>query len=232
MKATPEDAALSPSAQPDTAPSNKGHERDPHLPRISDKDVKFRDASGIWGIASSITVGRIIRELETGAGTRTIMRIGLAGERLVRYASVITETYRHFGRLGLGTVFGSKRLKAITVSGNHSFEVSSRKQYRETYDDIYKRAVESPVIKKYHESARPRTSCPSTSRGAAHDEPQGTTSPEAEHISGENPAEKYLASCVAAPTDRSPHPHAALRESYNEPYFYRTTMIPYDYVLI
>ncbi len=61
----------------------KGTSETPIYLAMSDKDVKFRDASGIWGIASSITVGRIIRELETGAGTRTIMRIGLAGERLV-----------------------------------------------------------------------------------------------------------------------------------------------------
>jgi aldehyde:ferredoxin oxidoreductase len=213
----------------------KGTSETPIYLAISDKDVKFRDASGIWGIASSITVGRIIRELETGAGTRTIMRIGLAGERLVRYASVITETYRHFGRLGLGTVFGSKRLKAITVSGNHSFEVSSRKQYRETYDDIYKRAVESPVMKKYHDIGTSSNIMPlNLQRGLPTMNLKVTTSPEAEHISGENLAEKYLGRRVACAHCPVACIHiAALREPYeNEPYFYKTTMIPYDYELI
>lgn len=102
----------------------KGASETPIYLSIADESVQFRDASGIWGIANSVTVGRIVRELEGGAGTRTIMRIGGAGEHLVRYASVITETYRHFGRLGLGAVFGSKRLKAVTVSGDHGIEVT------------------------------------------------------------------------------------------------------------
>jgi aldehyde:ferredoxin oxidoreductase len=125
----------------------KGVSETPIFLSIDESGVRFRDASGIWGIGSSVTTGRVIRELEGGAGTRTIMRIGGAGERMVRYASLITETYRHFGRLGLGAVFGSKRLKAVTVTGNRGLEVSDRKRYRETYDDIYRRAVGSPVMK-------------------------------------------------------------------------------------
>ena len=35
---------------------------------------------------------------------------------MVTYAGVIAETYRHFGRLGLGAVFGSKQLKALVVA--------------------------------------------------------------------------------------------------------------------
>ena len=54
---------------------------------------------------------------ESGSGLRSIMRIGRAGEKQVSYACVTTETYRHFGRLGLGAVFGSKKLKALVVGG-------------------------------------------------------------------------------------------------------------------
>ena len=79
------------------------------------------------------------------------MRIGGAGERMVKYACVTTETYRHFGRLGLGAVFGSKLLKAIVVSGNHSVDVSDVAEYRKTYDEVYKKAVDSPLMKKYHD---------------------------------------------------------------------------------
>jgi aldehyde:ferredoxin oxidoreductase len=202
---------------------------------IDDKGVQFRDASGIWGIASSVTTGRIIRELETGAGTRTIMRIGGAGEHLVRYASVITETYRHFGRLGLGAVFGSKKLKAVTVSGNHGFDVSNKKLYRETYDDIYKRAVESPIMKKYHDIGTASNIMPlNLQKGLPTMNLKMTTSPEAEHISGENLAENYLGRRVACAHCPVACIHiAALREPYDkEPYFYKTTMIPYDYELI
>ncbi len=213
----------------------RGASESPVYLSINDKGVQFRDASGIWGIASSVTTGRIIRELETGAGTRTIMRIGGAGEHLVRYASVITETYRHFGRLGLGAVFGSKKLKAVTVSGNHGIEVSDRKLYRETYDDIYKRAVESPVMKKYHDIGTASNIMPlNLQKGLPTMNLKATTSPEAERISGEKLAEHYLGRRVACAHCPVACIHiAALREPYEkEPYFYKTTMIPYDYELI
>lgn len=213
----------------------RGASESPVYLSIDTKGVNFRDASGIWGIASSITTGRIIRELETGAGTRTIMRIGGAGERLVRYASVITETYRHFGRLGLGAVFGSKKLKAVTVTGNHGFEVSDRRLYREVYDDIYKRAVESPVMKKYHDIGTASNIMPlNLQKGLPTMNLKATTSPEAERISGEKLAENYLGRRVACAHCPVACIHiAALREPYErEPYFYKTTMIPYDYELI
>lgn len=43
--------------------------------------VFFRDARTLWGMSSSVTVGRILREREEGSGYRTILRIGRAGER-------------------------------------------------------------------------------------------------------------------------------------------------------
>jgi adenylyltransferase/sulfurtransferase len=104
---------------------------------VQEDEVKFRDASVLWGMGNSYSVGRVIREREPGAGIRTIMRIGRAGERLIPYASVITETYRHFGRLGLGAVFGSKKLKAILVSGNRTINVSDSREYRSIYNDIF-----------------------------------------------------------------------------------------------
>lgn len=44
--------------------------------------------------------------------------IGPAGERLVRYASVINDGGRAFGRGGAGAVTGTMRLKAIGVAGS------------------------------------------------------------------------------------------------------------------
>ena len=92
--------------------------------------VHFRDATALWGLHSSYTVGTVLRERESGStprGVRTILRIGRAGERQVTYASVIAETYRHFGRLGLGAVFGSKQLKALVIGGRRSLPVADRK---------------------------------------------------------------------------------------------------------
>ena len=127
---------------------------------IDGDHVNFRDASALWGTRSSYTTGAVLRKHESGSGMRTIMRIGRAGERLVRYACVITETYRHFGRLGLGAVFGSKKLKAIVIRGKRNLPVADRKAYRKTYDAIFKSATESPLMKKYHELGTPMNVIP------------------------------------------------------------------------
>jgi aldehyde:ferredoxin oxidoreductase len=213
----------------------RGVSESPVYLSIKDTGVEFKDASGIWGIASSVTTGRVVRELETGAGTRTIMRIGSAGENLVRYAMVTTETYRHFGRLGLGAVFGSKKLKAIAVCGERGLEVESRKQYRETYQDIYTRAVESPLMRKYHEIGTSANIIPlNLLKGLPTRNLDAASSPEASNISGEHLAEEYLGRRVACAHCPVACIHiAALREPYqNEPYFYKTRMIAYDYELL
>ncbi len=213
----------------------KGASEYPVYLSIYDNKVYFRDASALWGVRSSFTVGRVLRELEPNPGFRTIMRIGRAGENLIRYASVITETYRHFGRLGLGAVFGSKKLKAIVISGSSTIKVNDMKKYREIYDTIYNLSVKSPAMKKYHDLGTPANVNPLNLMKAL--PTMNLTSSyfdKAEEISGETLAEKYLGRRVACGHCPTACIHiAALREPYeDEPYFYKTTMISYDYELI
>ncbi len=104
---------------------------------IDNDTIKIKDASALWGLSNSYTIGRILREIEGGLGVRAIMRIGKAGEKLVKYASIMTETYRHFGRLGLGAVFGSKSLKAIVIAGKDSLTFQDPKAYRDMYDNLF-----------------------------------------------------------------------------------------------
>ncbi|MHB8986845.1 MAG: aldehyde ferredoxin oxidoreductase family protein [Eubacteriales bacterium] len=47
-----------------------------------------------------------------------VMSIGPAGENLVPFACISSELYRQAGRGGVGSVMGSKNLKAIVVRGN------------------------------------------------------------------------------------------------------------------
>jgi len=199
---------------------------------IHDGIVDFKDASTLWGMSSSFTVGRVIREKESGAGVRTIMRIGRAGEKLVSYASVMTETYRHFGRLGLGAVFGSKKLKAVVVAGRNTFPVSDFKGYKQLYNEIYEAAVKSPVMKKYHDLGTASNIMPLNLLGGLPTRNLTLSSFDgAERISGEGLAENYLGRRLACAHCPVACIHiAALREPYEEePYFYKTSMISYDY---
>ncbi len=202
---------------------------------INNEGVKFRDASALWGLNNSLTVGRIIREVEGDLGVRSIMRIGKAGEKLVRYADVMTETYRHFGRLGLGAVFGSKMLKAIQISGRNSFSFKSPKIYREFYDGLFKQFTTSPVMKKYHELG---TAMNVLSLNQSKALPTKNLLVEkfegAEALSGESLVKNYLGKRIACAHCPVACVHIAnLRDPYeNEPYFFKTKPIGYDYELI
>jgi aldehyde:ferredoxin oxidoreductase len=160
------------------------------------------------------------------------MRIGKAGENLVSYASVTTETYRHFGRLGLGAVFGSKKLKAIAISGKSSVPVADTKLYRKMYEEIYQTAVESPVMKKYHDLGTAENIIALNKFGGFPTRNlKAATFEKADVISGEAFAAGYLGRRLACSHCPVGCIHiAALREPYeDEPYYYKTSMISYDY---
>lgn len=209
----------------------KGVSETPIYLAIHGDKVYFRDASALWGMANSLTVGRILREREPGGGMRSIMRIGKAGEKLISYACVVTETYRHFGRLGLGAVFGSKRLKALVISGRHSIPIRDSRLYREIYDEIFKESL-TDQMKKYHNIGTAMNVNPLNELGAL---PTMNLIQRrfkrADDISGENFAQRYLGRRVACAHCPVSCIHLAmLREPYEaEPFFYRTKMISYDY---
>jgi aldehyde:ferredoxin oxidoreductase len=202
---------------------------------IGPDGAHFRDAAALWGMRSSYTVASVIRSRETGSGLRSIMRIGRGGERRVTYAGVTTETYRHFGRLGLGAVFGSKHLKALVISGRRSLPVADRRFYRQTYDAIFQQAVESSLMQKYHELGTPMNVLPLNEIGALPTRNlQNGRFEDARAISGERLAEDYLGRRVACAHCPVACIHlAALRLPYpNDPYFFKTQMLGYDHELI
>ncbi|TYB31514.1 MAG: aldehyde:ferredoxin oxidoreductase [Candidatus Mcinerneyibacterium aminivorans] len=213
----------------------KGKSDIPIYLAIYGNKVYFRDATTLWGMKSSEVVGKIIRENENFAGLRTIMRIGRAGEEKIPFASVITETYRHFGRLGLGAVFGSKNLKAIMIAGKHEIQIENSKKYKNLYDEIFNKATTSEMMKKYHDLGTPQNVIPLNELKALPTRNlQSSYFETAENISGENFAKHHLGRRLACAHCPVACIHiAALREPYtNEPYFYKTSMISYDYELI
>jgi len=163
------------------------------------------------------------------------MRIGRAGEKRVSYACVVTETYRHFGRLGLGAVFGSKNLKAILIYGKKSFKVKNSGYYNKTYKKIFKLAIESKKMRKYHDLGTAANILPLNKiKSLPTMNLKASEFDFANEISGENLAEKFLGRRLACSHCPVGCIHlAALRVPYeHEPYFYKTTYISYDYELI
>ncbi len=213
----------------------KGVSETPIYLSVQNGKVHFKDASALWGMESTYTVGRVLRQGERGSGMRTIMRIGKAGEKLIKYASLTTETYRHFGRLGLGAVFGSKKLKALVITGQNSIPVKDSKEYKKLYDQIYENATKSEVMKKYHDlGTAVNVIRLNEIKALPTYNLQVSNFDSVENISGELLATEYLGRRIACAHCPVACIHiASLRVPYeDEKYFYKTTMIPYDYELI
>ncbi|MBQ9719204.1 MAG: aldehyde ferredoxin oxidoreductase family protein, partial [Oscillospiraceae bacterium] len=87
---------------------------------IDNGEFIFHDARECWGMKVTETQEALQKELTAAHGKPVrcgMVVIGPAGENLVRYASVMSGE-RTAGRAGMGAVFGSKNLKAITAAGD------------------------------------------------------------------------------------------------------------------
>ena len=208
----------------------RGAAQRPSYISINDADVKIKDATSIWGVEAQ-TVGMILREHEPGTGRRSIIRIGPAGENLVRYAGVLVDTYRHLGRLGLGAVFGSKKLKAMVISGTEHVEIPDHKRYREVYNRLYSTTVQTDVMEKYHDiGTSVNINVLNWLKGLPTKNFQSSSFPEAENISGEMFAEKYLSrrlSCAGCPIGCI---HiASLKSAFSTHHEFEVRKVSYDY---
>ena len=208
----------------------RGAAQRPSYISINDADVKIKDATSIWGVEAQ-TVGMILREHEPGTGRRSIIRIGPAGENLVRYAGVLVDTYRHLGRLGLGAVFGSKKLKAMVISGTEHVEIPDHKRYREVYNRLYSTTVQTDVMEKYHDiGTSVNINVLNWLKGLPTKNFQSSSFPEAENISGEMFADKYLSrrlSCAGCPIGCI---HiASLKSAFSTHHEFEVRKVSYDY---
>lgn len=88
---------------------------------IDNGKAELKDAGHLWGKTVSETTGIIQQEL---GDKFNVACIGLAGENLVKYASIMNDLHRAAGRCGGGAVMGSKRLKAVAVHGNKSITLA------------------------------------------------------------------------------------------------------------
>ncbi len=84
---------------------------------LHDGVAEVRDASAVWGLDTYDAYDALIAETDPKARAAVI---GIAGENLVHFASIMQggrEHARAAGRGGMGAVLGSKNIKAIVVRG-------------------------------------------------------------------------------------------------------------------
>lgn len=200
---------------------------------IGHQGVRFKDASALWGLSVSET-GSILRNLEPGRGHRSCIRIGPAGEQGVRFANVNVDTYRHFGRLGLGALFGSKKLKALVIYGEIEEKIENFAKYNNVYKEIYNRSVTTDIMDKYHGLGTSiNVSGLNHLNGLPTRNLQQSSFEHAEAISGEAFAEQSLVrkmACSGCPVGCI---HIGLhRREFGPGYDYESKNLSYDHELI
>ncbi|MCX7781050.1 MAG: aldehyde ferredoxin oxidoreductase family protein [Negativicutes bacterium] len=102
---------------------------------IDDAKVEIKDAAHLWGKSTNDTDLALRKEL--GASFRTAY-IGPAGENLVKYAAILSESSRAAGRSGVGCVMGSKKLKAIAVRGSNTVPVANNEEVIKIRAEMFK----------------------------------------------------------------------------------------------
>ncbi|MGC9357007.1 MAG: aldehyde ferredoxin oxidoreductase family protein [Anaerolineae bacterium] len=112
---------------------------------IDDERVQFRDAEHLLGL-NTFETEEAIRE-EMGDDQVRSATIGPAGENMVRYANV-TNDGRQAGRTGHGMVWGSKKLKAVSVRGTKGVRVYDPEKLMELSFQITE-ASQGPHTSKY-----------------------------------------------------------------------------------
>lgn len=178
-------------------------------------------------------VGKLLRKVvPSGPGQRSILRIGPAGERGVKYACINVDTYRHFGRLGGGAVMGNKNLKAIIIEGQSGFPAPENKEYSKLYKDIFEKLTKSGLMKKYHDLGTAENLAPLDALNALPwNNLQKTSRPELiDGVTGERFAQDLLlrqAACSGCPVGCI---HIGLlREMFAKDNDYLYRQVSYDY---
>lgn len=125
----------------------RGAASEPVMIDILPDQIQIIPQTPLWGLDVHETTDRLTAKPETGKGQR-ILCIGPAGENLVRFASVMNDKNRAYGRGGAGAVFGSKKLKAIRVAGKKGIVIHDEERYKSGLDQAHYLMRSAPITKR------------------------------------------------------------------------------------
>jgi aldehyde:ferredoxin oxidoreductase len=121
----------------------EGAAEEPTYLWVSDGNAELLSAKEIWGLDTFETE----HFLKQKHGRKTkVLCIGQAGENLVKFSAVMNDKGRAAGRRGLGAVMGSKKLKAIAVSGSNAINVHDDKMLLEISKEIVSQLKKNPRV--------------------------------------------------------------------------------------
>jgi aldehyde:ferredoxin oxidoreductase len=120
----------------------QGVSREPVYLWINNDTVELREANHLWGKTTWETDSLIKAEL--GDPTIHVACIGPAGENLSGAACLIIDRARAAGRMGLGAVLGSKKMKAIAVKGTKGYKIANPKEHIRICRELRERILKDP----------------------------------------------------------------------------------------
>jgi aldehyde:ferredoxin oxidoreductase len=101
---------------------------------IHDGTVETKDASNLWGLTTFETIEKVQADLGKGV---TVLAIGPAAENMVFFATAMADAGASVSG-GMGSVMGSKNLKAIAVAGDKRPKAAYPEKLKEVTDYIKK----------------------------------------------------------------------------------------------
>lgn len=107
-----------------------GKSEKPTMLVIEKEKVSLQDASHLWGM----DVDKTIDDIKAEYSESKVATIGVAGEKLVRFANVMSEKNHAASRNGMGALMGSKNLKAVVLDGGELPEVAEPQKVNELYN--------------------------------------------------------------------------------------------------
>jgi len=107
----------------------RGRSERPVFLWIHDGEAELRSAERLWGLTTGEAQTRIWEEL--GDDRIEIAQCGPAGEKVVRFAAIVSMVNRANGRTGMGAVMGSKNIRAIAVRGTSKPHLADRESLSE-----------------------------------------------------------------------------------------------------
>jgi len=125
----------------------RGRANAPSYLLVDDGRVEVVEDPSLWGMSSK-DADRVLRERY---GDCSIATIGVAGEKMVVYASINVDwglrerRHSQAGRTGMGAVMGSKNLKAIVARGSGSVDVADPERLREVNRRLMEEVRSSPA---------------------------------------------------------------------------------------
>lgn len=125
----------------------EGVSRAPVYVEISDKNISFHKADHLSGKDTYFTEETVLKEVNNPNAQAIV--IGPAAENLVRFACIVNNKWRCAGRVGMGAVMGSKRLKAVVFHGESNCEIADLNMLKEYVKSLNEKAKSDPVVKAY-----------------------------------------------------------------------------------